>query len=162
MCTFSLFHSGNIFFHVALFFMYCSISCYTFIHCNVFVLHSSSFALFAFCNFFFLHFIHVALFPEVYPGPPQTSKMESFATLIKKVVKYCCKALYLRCLRGPGYASTISMLLFLIPKNIEDKPKTEHTTKKRPYTQHLELVFFLFLFWYPITYFCRYIVLNGW
>ena len=36
--------------------------------------------------------------------------MESFSTMINKAVKYCCKALHLRCSRGTGHASTISMV----------------------------------------------------
>ena len=76
------------------------------------VLHSSPVALFACCKFFQLHFVHVALFPEVQPGTPQTSMMESFATIISKVVKYCCKALHLRCSPGPGYACSIPCCTF--------------------------------------------------
>ena len=67
--------------------------------CNVFVLHSSPAALFVSCNFFLLHIVHADLFPDVYPGPPQISKMESFATIIDKTVKYCYKTLHLRCSR---------------------------------------------------------------
>ena len=36
--------------------------------------------------------------------------MESFSTMINKAVKYCCKALHLRCSRGTGHASTISIV----------------------------------------------------
>ena len=79
---------------------------------NVFVLHFSPVALIvACCNFFLLPFLHVVLFPEVKPGLPQTSKMESFAT-INETVKYCFTTLHLRCSRGPHYASTISMMRF--------------------------------------------------
>ena len=70
-------------------FMYCTISCCTLTRCNVFVSHSSPVALFAQCNFFLLHFVHVALFSKVQPGPPQTSKIQGFATIVKKAVKYC-------------------------------------------------------------------------
>ena len=80
--------------------------------CNVSDLHSSSVALFGCCNLFLLHFVHVALLSEVLPRPPQTSKMENFTKIINKAVKYCCKALRLRYLLGPGYASTISTLHF--------------------------------------------------
>ena len=37
---------------------------------------------------------------EAYTGPPQTSKMERFATTVNSFVNYCCKALHLRCLWG--------------------------------------------------------------
>ena len=36
----------------------------------------------------------------------------------------------------------------------------KHNQKKRHYTQYPELV--SLLFWYPITHFCHYIVLNDW
>ena len=98
------------FFSCCTLFMNCFISCCTFTRCNVFVFHSSPVVLFACCNFFLLHFVHFALFSEVYPGFPQTSKMERFATIITKAVKHCCKVLHLRCSRG--YASTIFMLHF--------------------------------------------------
>ena len=115
LCTFSVFHCGNSYFfmlhyfHVAPFclvifsccipFMLCTISCCTFTRCNVLVLYSSPVALFACCNFFLLHF-HVALFAEVQSVLPETSKMESFATIINKSVDYCCNALHLRCSWG--------------------------------------------------------------
>ena len=60
----------------------------TFTRCNVFALHSSQLHSF---NFFLLHFVHGALFSGVYTVLPQTSKMESFATIIHKAVKSCCK-----------------------------------------------------------------------
>ena len=118
----SIFHCGNLYFHVAFFFKlhsfhvalfsYCTIfmlhffvqqSFYvalffvlhfhyliycTFTRCNVFALHSSQLHSF---NFFLLHFVHGALFSGVYTVLPQTSKMESFATIINKAVKSCCK-----------------------------------------------------------------------
>ena len=80
--------------------------------CNVFVLHSSPAALFVSCNFFLLHIVHADLFPDVYPGPPQISKMESFTTIIDKTVNIVTKLSILDILRGPGYVSTISMLHF--------------------------------------------------
>ena len=114
-CTFFIMHH----FHVALFcvaiiscytfFMYCTISCCTFTRCKVFVLHSSPVVLIVCCSFFFFH---VTLFPEVQPGPPQTFKMESFATIINKAVKYCQKLCIFDVCGCPGYASTISMLHF--------------------------------------------------
>ena len=88
--------------------MYYSVTCCTFTRCNVFVLHFSPVAVLACCNFFLLHFVHVALFPEVYSGTPQTSKMESFRIIINKAVKHRCKALHLRCSRSFGCTSTIS------------------------------------------------------
>ena len=41
------------------------------------------------------------------PGSPQTSKMESFATIFNGFVNYCCNALYsiLDVCGGPGYTS---------------------------------------------------------
>ena len=110
-----------IFFHVPLFSCYAFFGvslflCIALFHValfhNVFVLHFSPVALIvACCNFFLLPFLHVVLFPEVKPGLPQTSKMESFAT-INETVKYCFTTLHLRCSRGPHYASTISMMRF--------------------------------------------------
>ena len=104
--------------HVALFsvlysfYVLCIISCCTFTvglfsFCILLLLHSPHVA-----TFFLLHFVHVALYSEVWPGPPQTSKMESFGAIINKYVKYYCKALHLGCLLGPDYTSTISMLHF--------------------------------------------------
>ena len=106
-CNLFMFH----FFSYCTLFTYCNILYCTFTSRNVFVLHFSLLALFARCNFFLLHFLHVVLFPEVKPGLPQTSKMESFAT-INETVKYCFTTLHLRCSRGPHYASTISMMRF--------------------------------------------------
>ena len=106
-CTFFVFHCSNLHlimlysFHVALF-LYCTIS----------ILQSTPFALFACCSFFLLHFVHIALFPEVQSGLPQTSKMQSFATIISKVAKYCGNVLHPRSSWSPHYASTISMLHF--------------------------------------------------
>ena len=59
--------------------------------------------------------------------------MESFATIINKVVNYCCNVLHLRCLRGPGLASTIFMLHFF---NTE---KYWKWTKKRKNNQKTTL-----------------------
>ena len=67
------------FFSSCTLFMNCSISCCTFTSYNVFVLRSSTVALFAYCNFLLLQFVHFGLFPEVLPGSPQTSTMESVA-----------------------------------------------------------------------------------
>ena len=100
------------FFSCCTLFTNCSISCCTFTSCNLFVLHSSPVALFACCNIVLLHFVHFALFPKVWSGFPQTSKMERFETIIAKAVKHGCKVLHLRCSRGSGCASTISMLHF--------------------------------------------------
>ena len=81
-------------------------------------LQCSRFASFYCCTLRMFHFFPVALYScctisrGVEPGPSQTSKMESFATVINKVVNYCYKALHLRCSQGPGYVSTISMLHF--------------------------------------------------
>ena len=94
-------------------FMYCALFHVALLHvglfsfCILLLLHSPHVA-----TFFLLHFVHVALYSEVWPGPPQTSKMESFAAIINKYVKYYCKALHLGCLLGPDYTSTISMLHF--------------------------------------------------
>ena len=109
-------------------------------------MHSSPAALFVSCNFFLLHIVHADLFPDVYPGPPQISKMESFATIIDKTVKYCYKNLHLRCSRRSWLrvyyfhvalfqCRTLHVALFscctvLISKNIENRRKTESTTKK--------------------------------
>ena len=123
------------------------------LHC--YMLQCFRFASFSYCTLCMLQVFPVALFPEVQPGSSQTSKMESFAILISKAVKYCCKALHLRCSRGPYYVSTISMLqffhvavfscpTFLILKNIENERKTENTTKRRPYTKHDKPVSLLF------------------
>ena len=46
---------------------------------------------------------------EVYPGPPETSKMESFSTNNSQrllTFNHCCKTLHLRCLRGCRYDYT--------------------------------------------------------
>ena len=115
------------FFSCCTLFLYCAISCCTFTSYNVFVLHSSLVALFTCCYFFLLHYCQ-----RCSHDPPQTLKMESFATIIDKAVKYCYKALHLRCSQVPGYASTFSMLsvlhdalfsccTFLILKNIENE-----------------------------------------
>ena len=110
-CTFFILHH----FHAALF---CVVifPCCTFFRVALFLcialFHDALLhvAIFSFCILLLLHSSHVAIFPVALcsccsisrgvPGPPQTSKMESFATIIKKVVKYCCKALHIRCSRG--------------------------------------------------------------
>ena len=113
------------------------------------------FASFSYCTLCMLQVFSVAPFPELQPGSSQTSKMQSFAILISKAIKYCCKALHLRCSQGPHYVSTISMLqffhvavfscpTFLILKNIENERKKENTTKRRPYTKHDKPVSLLF------------------
>ena len=98
-CTlFILDNLDFVFFSCGTLFIYCTISCCTYIRCNVFVLHSSSVALLPCCDFFLLRFVHVTLFPEVYPETPQTSKPLNVFTLDVR--------------NGPGYASSISMLHF--------------------------------------------------
>ena len=107
LCTFSVFHCGNLYFFMLHFFHAALFSCCTFFilhHFHValfFVLHFCfvlfqvallHVAMFSFCTLlllrsFLLHFALVALFPEVQPGAPQTSKMKSFATIINKAAK---------------------------------------------------------------------------
>ena len=100
-------------FSCCILFIYYTTWCCNFTRCNVFVFHSSPVALCACCNFFFFQFVHISLIPKLQPGHLQISKMESFVTIISKAVKYCNKALHLRCSQGSGYMSTIFMLLFL-------------------------------------------------
>ena len=136
LCTLSIFHCGNLYFHVAFFsdytlftlhffhtalfscctflcsnlfmlhfFLCCTftISYCTFTRCNVFALHSSQLHSF---NFFLLHFVHGALFSGVYTVLLQTSKMESFATIINKAAKSCCKL----SVRGTHYYFHVAFL----------------------------------------------------
>ena len=47
---------------------------------------------------------------------PQTSKTESFATIVNDLKMftidvYCCKTLYLRCCGNPGHVSTVKAVL---------------------------------------------------
>ena len=98
------------FFWCVTLFMYCAISYCTFSQCFRFAF----FSCYTLCCM--LHFFPVALsscctISEVKPGLPQTSKMESFAT-INETVKCCFTTLHLRCSRGSHYASTISMMRF--------------------------------------------------
>ena len=101
-CTFFILHNFHFAFFFALHYFY--VLCYFMMH--FYTLQYFRFALFSCCtlrmlHFFLLHFVHVALFPELQPGPPQTSTMKSVVnTLINKAVKYCCKALHLRCSWG--------------------------------------------------------------
>ena len=58
--------------------------------CILLLLHSQDIPL-------LLHFVYVVLFPDLQAGPPLTSQMKSFATIIRKAAKCCCKAFRLRC-----------------------------------------------------------------
>ena len=100
LCTFSVFNL-NIFFHVALFscctffilhYFHVTLFCVVIFSCFTFFMLHSIYVLHYFMLhiqtllFFLLDFVHVAPFPEVQPGPPQTSKMESFVTIINKAI----------------------------------------------------------------------------
>ena len=177
-------------FHVFLFFHVPLFSCSTFFHVaflcsNLFVLPS-----FYVLLYFMLHFhtLQGILFPffssfslrmlQYFPATLGASctisrglAVSPTSKAISKAVKYCCKALHLRCLRGLGCASIISMfLLFLVAFfpccspfllhffNIENERKTQ---PKNDLTLSTLNLFHLY-FWHPITPFCYYRVLNGW
>ena len=186
-CTFSLFHWRNLyffmlhFFHVALFpgctfvrlhhFHVVLFRVVIFSYCTFFVLNSFYVLLYFMLHFYILQCFRFALFscctlcmlqffPVALCSCSRISKMESFVAILNKFVKYYCKYLHLRCLWGPGYAFTFSML------HVVDTENYRKWTKNRKLNQittlHLAPWTCFILFWYPITHFCHYIVLNGW
>ena len=86
----------------------------------------------------------------------QTSKMEDFATTINEAVKYCYKALHLRCSQRSWlclyffHVALFSCCTILILKNIENERKTENTTKKTILHSALWTCFILTLISYNI------------
>ena len=110
--------------------MYCHISCWNFARCNVFVLHSSHVALFACCNDVLLHFVHVLLFPEVYPGLPQASKVENFATIIDKMFNIVAKLSILDVFGCSCYASYVFHVARFLFCNLAWTKGGKHNQKK--------------------------------
>ena len=93
------------FFPCCTLFMYCTISCCTLTRCKVFVLHSSPFALFAFCTFSCCTLFMLRYFQRWSQDRHKHLRWRDLQQqltkpLINKAVKYCCKALHLRCRRG--------------------------------------------------------------
>ena len=99
-CTFFILH----YFHVALFcvviFLCCTFFCVALSLSHIALLHVAMFSL-----YILLNYIH-ALFSGVYTVLPQTSKMESFATIINKAAKSCCKL----SVRGTHYYFHVAFL----------------------------------------------------
>ena len=125
LCTFSVFHCGNLYFfmlhflHTAPFLccsFLCSNLCCTFFRvalflcievfhvallhvaifssCILLLLHSSHFANFSCYNFFTLHY-----FQRRIQDPHKHIRWRTLQQ-VNKAVKYCCKALHLKCSRG--------------------------------------------------------------
>ena len=140
-CTFSMLHS----FHAAFF------SC-----CILFMLHSFHVELFSCCTLFTLHSFHVALFSYCTLFMLQSVHVTLMLHFFHVALFTCCILSMLNSLN----VALFSCCIILILKNIENERKTENTTKKRPYTQHLELIWLLF--WYPKPHFCHYIPANTW
>ena len=81
-------------------------------------------------------FVHVSLFPKVYPGSTQTSKIESFAKTIYKAkpLNIVGKLSVLDAREVPTTPllyCTFFMLHFFNIKKIENERKTRNTTKKQ-------------------------------
>ena len=111
LCTFSVCHCDYLYFFMLHFFYP---TCCIFLCSNIFLLY------FFVMHYFMLHFYTLQSFPfagssyctlhklQFFPvalcscvaRTSKTSKMESFAKIINKAVKYCCKVLHLRCPRG--------------------------------------------------------------